>query len=262
MPNLRNALGEPTGAIYGVMNMMRKINQDYNPDYMACVFDAKGKTFRDDIYKEYKGNRPPMPDDLRSQIKPIHDAIRAMGWTVIALEGVEADDVIATLAKKATDNGIESIISTSDKDMAQLVNEHVTLIDTMSNQVMDIEGVKARYGVKPEQIIDYLMLMGDTSDNIPGVPKVGPKTAVKWLEEYGTLDSIIAHADNIKGVVGQNLREFIPTFEMTRRLVTIKDDCDLPEAIDTPDDLRPLAQDKATLIDIFKNTVSAPGYVN
>lgn len=252
MPNLRNALGEPTGAIYGVMNMMRKINQDYNPDYMACVFDAKGKTFRDDIYKEYKGNRPPMPDDLRSQIKPIHDAIRAMGWTVIAVEGVEADDVIATLAKKATDNGIESIISTSDKDMAQLVNEHVTLIDTMSNQVMDIEGVKARYGVKPEQIIDYLMLMGDASDNIPGVPKVGPKTAVKWLEEYGTLDSIIAHADNIKGVVGQNLREFIPTFEMTRRLVTIKDDCDLPEAIDSPDDLRPLAQDKATLIDIFQ----------
>lgn len=252
MPNLRNALGEPTGAIYGVMNMMRKINQDYNPDYMACVFDAKGKTFRDDIYKEYKGNRPPMPDDLRSQIKPIHDAIRAMGWTVIAVEGVEADDVIATLAKKATDNGIESIISTSDKDMAQLVNEHVTLIDTMSNQVMDIEGVKARYGVKPEQIIDYLMLMGDTSDNIPGVPKVGPKTAVKWLEEYGTLDSIIAHADNIKGVVGQNLREFIPTFEMTRRLVTIKDDCDLPEAIDTPDDLRPLDQDKDTLIDIFQ----------
>lgn len=252
MPNLRNALGEPTGAIYGVMNMMRKINQDYNPDYMACVFDAKGKTFRDDIYKEYKGNRPPMPDDLRSQIKPIHDAIRAMGWTVIAVEGVEADDVIATLAKKATDNGIESIISTSDKDMAQLVNEHVTLIDTMSNHVMDIEGVKERYGVKPEQIIDYLMLMGDTSDNIPGVPKVGPKTAAKWLEQYGTLDNIIAHADKFKGVVGQNLRDFIPNFEMTRRLVTIKDDCDLPEAIDTPEDLRPLDQDKDTLIDIFQ----------
>ncbi|WP_432784729.1 DNA polymerase I [Oligella sp. MSHR50489EDL] len=252
MPNLRNALGEPTGAIYGVMNMMRKINQDYNPDYMACVFDAKGKTFRDDIYKEYKGNRPPMPDDLRSQIKPIHDAIRAMGWTVIAVEGVEADDVIATLTKKATDNGIESIISTSDKDMAQLVNEHVTLIDTMSNHVMDIEGVKERYGVKPEQIIDYLMLMGDTSDNIPGVPKVGPKTAAKWLEQYGTLDNIIAHADKFKGVVGQNLRDFIPNFEMTRRLVTIKDDCDLPEAIDTPEDLRPLDQDKGTLIDIFQ----------
>lgn len=252
MPNLRNALGEPTGALYGVMNMMRKINQDYNPDYMACVFDAKGKTFRDDIYTEYKANRPPMPDDLRSQIQPIHDAIRAMGWTVIAVEGVEADDVIATLAKKASDNGIDSIISTSDKDMAQLVNEGVTLIDTMSNQVMDIKGVKARYGVKPEQIIDYLMLMGDTSDNIPGVPKVGPKTAAKWLEEYETLDNLIAHADEIKGVAGKNLREFIPNFELTRRLVTIKDDCELPEEIDTPDDLRPLKQDKETLIDIFQ----------
>lgn len=252
MPNLRNALGEPTGALYGVMNMMRKINQDYNPDYMACVFDAKGKTFRDDIYKEYKANRPPMPDDLRSQIKPIHDAIRAMGWTVIALEGVEADDVIATLAKKATDNGIDSIISTSDKDMAQLVHENVTLIDTMSNHVMDIEGVKERYGVKPEQIIDYLMLMGDTSDNIPGVPKVGPKTAAKWLDEYGTLDNIIAHADEIKGVAGQNFRDFIPNFEMTRRLVTIKDDCELPEEIDSPDDLRPLEQDKNTLVELFQ----------
>lgn len=252
MPNLRNALGEPTGALYGVMNMMRKINQDYNPDYMACVFDAKGKTFRDDIYKEYKGNRPPMPDDLRSQIKPIHDAIRAMGWTVIAVEGVEADDVIATLAKKGTENGIESIISTSDKDMAQLVHEGVTLIDTMSNQVLDVDGVKTRYGVKPEQIIDYLMLMGDTADNIPGVPKVGPKTAAKWLEEYGTLDNLIAHADEIKGVAGNNLREFIPNFEMTRRLVTIKADCDLPEEIDSPDDLRPLPQDTETLIDIYQ----------
>lgn len=251
MPNLRNALGDPTGALYGVMNMMRKINQDYNPDYMACVFDAKGKTFRDDIYKEYKANRPPMPDDLRSQIKPIHDAIRAMGWPVIVVDGVEADDVIATLAKKATDNGIDSIISTSDKDMTQLVHEGVTLIDTMSNQVMDVEGIKERYGVKPEQIIDYLMLMGDASDNIPGVPKVGPKTAAKWLDEYGTLDNLIAHADEIKGVAGKNLREFIPNFEMTRRLVTIKDDCELPEEIDTPDDLRPLKQDKEALIAIY-----------
>ena len=224
MPNLRNALGEPTGALYGVMNMMRKINQDYNPDYMACVFDAKGKTFRDDIYEEYKGNRPPIPDELRSQIKPIHDAIRARGRTVIAPEGVEADDVIATLAKKATENGIDSVISTGDKDMAQLVNENVTLIDTMSNHLMDIEGVQTRYGVKPEQIIDYLMLMGDTADNIPGVPKVGPKTAAKWLEEYGTLDNLIAHADEIKGVAGKKLREFNPHFEMTRRLVTIKQD--------------------------------------
>ncbi len=252
MPNLRNSVGDPTGALYGVMNMMRKINQDYNPDYMACVFDAKGKTFRDDIYEEYKGNRPPMPDDLRSQIKPIHDAIRAMGWPVIAIEGVEADDVIATLAKKATDNGIDSVISTGDKDMAQLVNESVTLIDTMSNHLMDVEGVKTRYGVQPEQIIDYLMLMGDTADNIPGVPKVGPKTAAKWLEEYGTLDNLIAHADEIKGVAGKNLREFIPNFEMTRRLVTIKQDCTLPEEIDTPDDLRPLSQDKDTLVEIYQ----------
>lgn len=252
MPNLRNALGEPTGALYGVMNMMRKINQDYNPDYMACVFDAKGKTFRDDIYEEYKGNRPPMPDDLRSQIKPIHDAIRAMGWTVIAVEGVEADDVIATLAHSATENGINSVVSTGDKDMAQLVNENVTLIDTMSNHVMDIEGVQTRYGVKPEQIIDYLMLMGDTADNIPGVPKVGPKTAAKWLAEYGTLDNLIAHADEIKGVAGKNLREFIPKFEMTRRLVTIKQDCELPESINSPDDLQPLQVDKDTLIDIYQ----------
>lgn len=252
MPNLRNALGEPTGALYGVMNMMRKINQDYNPDYMACVFDAKGKTFRDDIYEEYKGNRPPMPDDLRSQIKPIHDAIRAMGWTVIAVEGVEADDVIATLAHSATENGINSVVSTGDKDMAQLVNENVTLIDTMSNHVMDIEGVQTRYGVKPEQIIDYLMLMGDTADNIPGVPKVGPKTAAKWLAEYDTLDNLIAHADEIKGVAGKNLREFIPKFEMTRRLVTIKQDCELPESINSPDDLQPLQVDKDTLIDIYQ----------
>lgn len=253
MPNLRNALGDPTGALYGVMNMMRKINEDYKPDYVACVFDAKGKTFRDDIYAEYKGNRPPMPDDLRVQIQPIHDAIRAMGWTVIAVEGVEADDVIATLAKKATEHGIRSVISTSDKDMAQLVHEDVTLIDTMSNTVMDIEGVKERYGVRPDQIIDYLMLMGDTSDNIPGVPKVGPKTAAKWLETYDTLDNLIAHADEIKGVAGNNLREFIPNFEMTRRLVTIKDDCDLPEEIDSPEDLQPLPQDTQGLIDIYQH---------
>ncbi|NHC61989.1 DNA polymerase I [Paenalcaligenes suwonensis] len=253
MPDLRNARGEPTGALYGVIAMMRKILQDYEPDYMACVFDAKGKTFRDDLFSDYKANRPSMPTDLAQQIEPIHRAVRALGWPVICVPGVEADDIIGTLSVQASAQGIHSVISTGDKDLAQLVNPHVELINTMNNERQDIQGVIDRYGVRPEQIIDYLMLIGDTADNIPGVPKVGPKTAAKWLNEYQDLDTLIQHADEIKGVAGQNLRDFIPSFEMTRKLVTVKLDCDLGELNASLDQLRPLPLDKNTLLDIYED---------
>ncbi|MBV4396891.1 DNA polymerase I [Advenella alkanexedens] len=251
MPDLRNALGEPTGAIYGVINMMRKINQDYQADYVACIFDAKGKTFRDDLYPEYKGHRPPMPDDLALQIAPIHKAISAMGWPVIAKPGVEADDIIATLAEIATQNDVKTIISTGDKDIAQLVNGHVSIVNTMTNETLDVEGVKSKFGVLPEQIIDYLMLIGDSVDNVPGVPKVGPKTAVKWLSEYGSLDKLVENADKIKGVVGNNLREAIPNFALTRRLITIKRDCEIDDFFTDMSDLARKPQDSETLREIY-----------
>lgn len=253
MPDLRNARGEPTGALYGVIAMMRKILQDYEPDYMACVFDAKGKTFRDDLFSDYKANRPSMPTDLAQQIEPIHRAVRALGWPVICVPGVEADDIIGTLSVQASEQGIHSVISTGDKDLAQLVNQHVELINTMNNERQDIQGVIDRYGVRPEQIVDYLMLIGDTADNIPGVPKVGPKTAAKWLNEYQTLDALIEHADAIKGVAGQNLRDFIPRFEMTRKLVTVKLDCELGELHASLDQLRPMSQDNETLQHIYED---------
>ncbi len=227
MPNLSNADGEPTGAIYGVINMLRKLISDYQPQQMSVIFDAKGKTFRDDMYAEYKANRPPMPEDLRQQVEPLLDIVRAMGLPLLQVDGVEADDVIGTIARAAAAKGRKVVISTGDKDMAQLVDKHVSLINTMNNSKMDIDGVKEKFGVSPEQIIDYLALIGDTSDNVPGVPKVGPKTAVKWLAEYKDLDAIIDSADNIKGKVGENLRASLEQLPLSRALVTIKCDLDL-----------------------------------
>ena len=244
---LANKEGEPTGAMYGVINMLRKLLQDIDADYRVCVFDAKGKTFRDELYTQYKANRASMPEDLAQQVEPLYEMIRAMGWPLLCEPGVEADDIIGTLALQASQQGIHTIISTGDKDLAQLVNEHTELIDTMKDERQDEAGVLEKYGVRPDQIIDYLMLMGDSSDNIPGVPKVGPKTAAKWLNQYQTLDNLIAEADKIKGVVGNNLREFIPEFELTRKLVTIKLDCELPEYISDITGLTPLPEDKDKL---------------
>lgn len=254
MPDLRNSKNEPTGAIQGVLNMLRRLHKDYPSDYSACVFDAKGKTFRDDIYPEYKANRASMPDDLRVQIEPLFEAIKAMGWPLIVEDGVEADDVIGALAKQAEREGIKTIISTGDKDITQLVNDHITVVNTMRDafrkvdDVLDIAGVERKFGLPPERMIDYLMLIGDSSDNVPGVEKVGPKTAVKWLAEYGTLENIIANADNIKGVVGENLRKALPWFDTSRTLITIRCDVGIRENLS---DLAPQPQDKAKLIELF-----------
>lgn len=223
--DLTNPKGQPTNAIYGVTNMLKKLLVDHQTEYFTVVFDALGKTFRHDLYEQYKANRPPMPDDLRVQIQPLHDLIKAMGLPLIMESDVEADDVIGALAKYAEQQGFQVVISTGDKDMAQLVNEHITLENTMSNTTMDREGVIKKFGVTPEQIIDYLALMGDTVDNIPGVPKVGPKTAAKWLNEYGNLDNVIASAEKIKGKVGENLRASLERLPLSRALTTIK--CDL-----------------------------------
>ncbi|PJC04822.1 MAG: DNA polymerase I, partial [Gallionellaceae bacterium CG_4_9_14_0_8_um_filter_60_335] len=232
MPDLRSPQGEPTGAIHGVLNMLRKLRADFPADYSACVFDAKGKTFRDDWYPEYKAHRPPMPDDLRLQIEPLHEAVAAAGWNILMVDGVEADDVIGTLAQQAAKAGARCIISTGDKDLTQLVNSQVTLVNTMSNEVLDEAGVTAKFGVPPERIVDYLALVGDTVDNVPGVPKCGPKTAAKWLAEYGTLDNLTAHADEVKGAVGDNLRAALDWLPQGRRLVTVKCDVPLPQRHD------------------------------
>ncbi len=249
MPDsFKNSKGEATGVIYGVTNMIRKLLADYAPSHIAVVFDAKGKTFRHKMYKEYKANRPPMPDDLREQIQPVHSIVEAMGLPLICVSGVEADDVIGTLAQQASELGMETIISTGDKDMAQLVNEHVSLINTMSDAFSDIEGVKEKFGVAPEQIIDYLALMGDKADNIPGVPKVGPKTAAKWLDTYGSIDNIIEHADEIKGKVGESLRENLQQLPLSKELTTIK--CDV-ELDCTPQTLVHAEPDIETLRELF-----------
>ncbi|TLU65680.1 DNA polymerase I [Thalassotalea litorea] len=224
---LSTADGHPTGAITGVLNMLRSLNKDYPDGKVIMVFDAKGKTFRNDLYPEYKANRPPMPDDLRCQIAPLHNIIRAMGYPMLVIEGVEADDVIGTLAEQASAQGLETVISTGDKDMAQLVTEHVTLINTMTNVTMDVDGVVEKFGVRPDQIIDYLALMGDKVDNIPGVQKCGPKTAVKWLTEYETLDGVVANADKIKGKIGENLRAAVEQLPLSYELATIKTDVEL-----------------------------------
>ena len=227
MPDLRNAEGAPTGAIYGMINMLRRLRQDYSAAYIACVFDAKGKTFRDDLYPEYKANRASMPEDLVLQIEPIHEVVRALGWPILMIEGIEADDVIGTLSVQAKQAGLSTVISTGDKDLAQLVNDKVTLINTMSNEKLDRAGVIAKFGVPPERIVDYLTLVGDTVDNVPGVEKVGPKTAVKWLTQYDSLDGVISHAADIGGVVGENLRKTLDWLPQARTLVTVKCDCDL-----------------------------------
>jgi DNA polymerase-1 len=247
MPDLRNRANAPTGAVYGVLNMLRRLALDYRAaDKRAIVFDAKGKTFRDDWYADYKAHRPPMPDDLVAQIAPLHACIHALGWPLLCVDGVEADDVIGTLAAQAAARGEDCVISTGDKDLAQLVNEHVTLVNTMSNETLDIAGVTAKFGVAPERIVDYLALVGDTVDGVPGVAKVGPKTAVKWLSQYGTLDGVVAHADEIGGVVGDNLRKHLDFLPLGRKLVTVACDLDLP-----PVDLSPQAPHREKLAALY-----------
>lgn len=250
LPPLTGAQGQPTGAVYGVANMLRRLIKDYQPTHMAVVFDPKGKTFRDDLYADYKANRPPMPDDLRVQVSPLFELIKAMGLPLIIVEGVEADDVIGTLAQQAKTNKTDVIISTGDKDMAQLVNDHIHLINTMTNKTFDVPGVIEKFGVSPEQIIDYLALIGDSVDNVPGVEKVGPKTAVKWLEAYGSLENIITNANAFKGKVGENLRAAVDHLPLSKTLVTIKTDVTLPIDIESchiqPEDtaaLKTLLQD-------------------
>ena len=249
LPDLRTKAGEPTGAIRGVLSMLRLLVDREKPDYFAVIFDAPGKTFRDDWYSEYKANRSPMPDDMRPQIKPLHDIVRAQGWPLIMETGVEADDVIGTLAVQAEAAGLDCVISTGDKDLAQLVTEHVILKNTMSMETLDIAGVKEKFGITPAQILDYLTLIGDTVDNVPGVPKVGPKTAVKWLAEHGSLDAIVAHADKITGVVGENLRNTLEWLPKAKQLLTVKCDLSLPYA---PDGLAFTAADPAALLVFFE----------
>ena len=251
MPDLRNARNEPTGAIYGVLNMLRRLDSDFKAQdvaYKACVFDAKGKTFRDDWYPAYKANRPSMPDDLRLQIEPIHAGIAALGWPILMVDGVEADDVIGTLAQQAAAQGIDVVISTGDKDLAQLVTPQVKLVNTMSNETLDEAGVLAKFGVPPQRIVDYLTLVGDAVDNVPGVAKVGPKTAVKWLTQYGSLDGVMAAAADIGGAVGENLRTALDFLPLGRKLVTVRCDLDLPA---TPSELAPRAPDREKLIELF-----------
>jgi DNA polymerase-1 len=250
LPDLRNRLGEPTGAVYGVLNMLRRMTREYQADYIACVFDAKGKTFRDAIYPQYKAHRPPMPDDLARQIPPLHEAVRALGWPLIMVEGVEADDVIGTLATQAGERGIATIVSTGDKDMAQLVNPRVKLVNTMTNETLDEAGVQAKFGVPPDRIVDYLALIGDAVDNVPGVEKCGPKTAVKWLAQFGGLDDIMARAGEVGGVVGENLRRALSWLPTGRELVTIKRDVALDVA---PEQLTPLAPDQDKLRELFEH---------
>jgi len=246
---LSTADGQPTGAITGVLNMLGSLKKDYPNGNIIAIFDAKGKTFRNDMYPEYKANRPPMPDDLRSQIAPLHEIISAMGLPLIVTPGVEADDVIGTLAKQADELGIETVISTGDKDMAQLVTEHVRLINTMTDVEMDVAGVSEKFGVRPDQIIDYLALMGDKVDNIPGVVKCGPKTAVKWLAEHGTLDEVMANADKVKGKIGENLRDALEQLPLSYQLATIKCDVELDQ---TAAELAPSEPDVEALTELYK----------
>ncbi len=248
LQELATSSGQPTGVVFGVVNMLKKLLSDEAPSHIAVVFDAKGKTFRHELYKEYKANRPPMPDELQAQIEPLHKIIRALGLPLISEPGVEADDVIGTLAKQAVKKGYEVLVSTSDKDMAQLVNDHITLVNTMTNTTMDESGVNKKFGVAPYQIIDYLALMGDKSDNIPGVPSVGPKTAAKWLNEYGSLDGLVKNADAIKGKVGEKLREHLEQLPLASELTTIRCDLKLDHTID---DLKILSSDPQQLKQLY-----------
>ncbi len=248
LPKLTSSRGEPTGAIHGVLNMIAKLMAEEDTEHFVVVFDAPGKTFRDDIYPEYKANRDAMPDELRSQIEPILETIPALGLPLLRIEGVEADDVIGTLCKQAADAGMEVLVSTGDKDMAQLVNDKVTLVNTMNDSVLDRDGVKDKFDVYPEQIIDWLGLVGDSSDNIPGVPKVGAKTAAKWLNEYETADKLIERADEIKGKVGESLRDNIEQLKLSKELATIRQDVELDSG---PRDLKRGEPDTAMLREIY-----------
>jgi DNA polymerase-1 len=254
MPNLTGPGGVPTGALHGFIAMLKKLRADYPSAHAACVFDAKGKTFRDDWYPQYKANRSPMPDDLRLQIEPIHEAVKLLGWPVLEVPGIEADDAIGTIAKRAAASGYRVVVSTGDKDLAQLVNDRVTLINTMSGEALDVPGVKAKFGVPPERIVDYLALVGDTVDNVPGVDKVGPKTAVKWLLEHDSLEGVIAAAGEIGGAVGGNLKKAIDWLPMGRQLVTVATDCDLSGQVPEWPSLDGLAlsdADRTALLDFY-----------
>jgi DNA polymerase-1 len=249
LPELTNSRGEQTGAIYGVINMLNALLNDTRPDYIAVVFDAKGPTFRDDLFAKYKAHRPPMPAELRQQIEPLHELVKALGLPCLVIPGVEADDVIGTLATQARKAGLDTLISTGDKDMAQLVDDSVTLINTMSGTRLDTQGVSDKFGVTPAQIIDYLTLIGDTSDNIPGIPGVGPKTAVKWLQTYGDLDAIVAHADQITGKIGEKLRAHLEQLPLSRQLATIK--CDVTLEL-VPQQLLRQTPDRDKLIELYQ----------
>lgn len=249
LPPLITSKNQPTGAIKGVIAMIRRLDQDFPGSKVVVVFDAKGKTFRHDLYEEYKANRPPMPEDLAVQIEPIHQMVKAMGLPLLIVNGVEADDVIGTLANEATSKGIDVVVSTGDKDMAQLVSDHVTLINTMTDTAMDRDGVKEKFGVSPEQIIDYLALVGDKVDNIPGVNKCGPKTAVKWLQAYDSIDNLLQHADEIKGKIGEYLREATDTLPLSRELATIKMDVALAFGLE---DLQEREQKDEELLELFR----------
>ena len=247
LPPLTNSKGFPTGAIYGVINMIKKLLEDEAATNFIVVFDAPGKTFRTDLYKEYKATRPPMPDDLKPQIEPIHEIIKAMGLPLVMVSNVEADDVIGTLSKKASNKNLPVVVSTGDKDMAQLVNKNITLINTMNHQRLDRDGVKKKFGVYPEQIIDYLALIGDKSDNVPGIPGVGAKTATKWLNEYNTLEKIIEKSNLITGKIGEKLRANIDQLPLSKKLVTIDQDLDIKL-----NDYKSIPQNKASLLSLFK----------
>ncbi len=256
MPDLRGPGGEPTGALFGMTAMLRRLRQDYPPEkgfvHAACVFDAKGPNFRNELFEHYKAHRPPMPEDLRAQIEPIREVVRLLGWPLLVVPGVEADDVIATLAARAAARGMRTLVSTGDKDLAQLVDAHVTLVNTMTSEVLDAPGVLAKFGVAPDRIVDYLCLVGDAADNVPGVPKVGPKTAVKWLQQYGSLDGIIEHAAEIGGAVGANLRASLDWLPRARELITVRSDCELDgHASDLETELRVRDEDGQALAPFF-----------
>ncbi len=248
MPDLRNRAGEPTGAIYGVLAMLRRLRSDIKADYLACVFDARGRTFREELYPAYKAQRPSMPEDLACQIAPLHDAIRALGWPLVSVEGCEADDVIGTLTREAAMRGIDCVVSTGDKDFAQLVDAHVRLVNTMTGETLDEAGVARKFGVPPERIVDYLALVGDAVDNVPGVDKVGPKTAAKWIARYGSLDGLLAHADDLPGAPGANLRKARDFLPLARRLLAISRDVELPVHVA---DLAPAPPDCDRLAELF-----------
>ncbi|HEX8788634.1 MAG TPA: 5'-3' exonuclease H3TH domain-containing protein, partial [Telluria sp.] len=253
LPDLRSPDGYPTGAMHGMVNMLRRLRADFPAAYIACVFDAKGKTFRDDLYPEYKATRASMPEDLGKQIEPIHEVVRHMGWPILMVEGVEADDVIGTLAVQARARGMDTVVSTGDKDLAQLVNDKVMLINTMSNEKLDEAGVLAKFGVPPNRIIDYLTLIGDTVDNVPGVSKCGPKTAVKWLTLHGSLDGVIENAQAISGAVGENLRAALEWLPKGRELITVKTDCDLAgHMVSIEETLIGRPEDQEALRDFFQ----------